>query len=70
MTNYQDKPITLEVTKSLSGEVKAMQPDAKLKSWPSPCVRISNANVRLTWTAELGPGEKKEIGYTYEVYVR
>jgi len=31
VTNNQDKPITLEVTKSLSGEVKAMQPRRKAR---------------------------------------
>ena len=69
VTNYQDKPITLEVTKSLSGEVKAMQPEAKLEKL-AKFLRMVNANIRLTWTIELGPGEQKEIGYTYEVYVR
>ena len=69
VTNYQDKPITLEVTKSLSGEVKAMQPEAKLEKL-AKSLRMVNANIRLTWTIELGAGEQKEIGYTYEVYVR
>ena len=69
VTNNQDKPITLEVTKSLSGEVKAMQPEAKLEKL-AKSLRMVNANIRLTWTIELGPGEQKEIGYTYEVYVR
>jgi hypothetical protein len=69
VTNYKDEPITLEVTKSLSGEVKAMQPEAKLEKL-AKSLRMVNANIRLTWTIELGPGEQKEIGYTYEVYVR
>jgi hypothetical protein len=69
VTNNQDKPITLEVTKLLSGEVKAMQPEAKLEKL-AKSLRMVNANVRLTWTIELGPGEQKEMGYTYEVYVR
>jgi len=69
VTNNQDKPITLEVTKSLSGEVKAMQPEAKLEKL-AKSLRMVNANVRLTWTMELAAGEQKEIGYTYEVYVR
>jgi hypothetical protein len=69
VTNNQDKPIALEVTKSLSGEVKATQPEAKLEKL-AKSLRMVNANVRLTWTMELGPGEQKEIEYTYEVYVR
>jgi hypothetical protein len=69
VTNNQDKPITLEVTKSLSGEVKAMQPEAKLEKL-AKSLRMVNANVRLTWTMELAAGEQKEMEYTYEVYVR
>ena len=69
VTNNQDKPITLEVTKLLSGEVKAMQPEAKLEKL-AKSLRMVNANNRLTWTMELEPGEQKEIEYTYEVYVR
>jgi hypothetical protein len=68
-TNLQDKPITLEITKVLSGEVKAMQPEAKLEKM-AKALRAVNANVKLTWTMELGAGEKKDISYTYEVYVR
>jgi hypothetical protein len=69
VTNYQDKPITLEVTKSLSGEVKVMQPEAKLEKL-AKSLRTVNANIRLRWIIELAAGEQKEIGYTYEVYVR
>ena len=69
VTNYQDKPITLEVTKMLLGEVKAMRPEAKLEKL-AKALRAVNSNVRLTWTIELAAGEKKEIEYTYEVYVR
>jgi hypothetical protein len=69
VTNLQDKPITLEVTKLLSGDVNTMQPQAKLEKL-AKMLRAVNANVKLTWTIELGAGEQKEMGYTYEVYVR
>jgi len=46
-----------------------MQPEAKLEKM-AKSLRMVNANVRLTWTIEFGPGEQKEMGYTYEVYVR
>jgi len=68
-TNLQDKAITLEITKTLSGEVKAMQPEAKLEKL-AKALRAVNANIKLTWTIELGAGEKKDIGYTYEGDVR
>ncbi len=69
VANLQGKPITLEVVKMLSGEVKSMQPEAKLEKL-AKALRAVNANVKLTWTFELAAGDKKEIGYTYEVYVR
>jgi hypothetical protein len=68
-TNLQEKTITLEIVKLLSGEVKTLQPDAKLEKL-AKSLRAVNANVRLTWTVELGPGEKKDFTYNYEVYVR
>jgi hypothetical protein len=68
-TNLQDKPITLEITKRISGEIKVMQPEAKLEKL-AKALRAVNANVKLTWTIEIGAGEQKDIGYTYEVYVR
>jgi hypothetical protein len=69
VTNLQDKPITLEVTKMLSGDVNTMQPQAKVEKL-AKMLRAVNANVKLTWTIELGAGEQKEMGYKYEVYVR
>jgi len=69
VTNFQDKPITLEVTKTLSGEVKLMQPEAKVEKL-AKALRAVNSNVRLTWTVKLAAGENREIVYNYEVYVR
>jgi hypothetical protein len=69
VTNLQDKPITLEITKMLSGDVKSMQPEAKLEKL-AKALKAVNTNGKLTWTIELGAGQTSEIGYTYEVYVR
>jgi hypothetical protein len=69
VTNYQEKPIALEITKLLSGEVKEMTPEAKLEKL-AKSLRAVNPNIKLTWNAELGPGEKKDFTYNYEVYVR
>ena len=33
-------------------------------------LRMMNPVLKLTWTIELGPGEQKEIDYTYDVYIR
>lgn len=68
-TNFQAKAITLEITKTLSGEVKSSQPQAKIEALARGLRRM-NAVRKLTWTIELEPGQQKQLGYIYEVYVR
>jgi len=69
VTNFQDKAITLEIVKALSGEVKSSQPEAQIESLAKGLLRM-NAARKLTWTIELQPGGRKELSYIYEVYVR
>jgi len=69
VTNFQQKAITLEITKTLSGEVKSSQPEAKIETLARGLRRM-NAVRKLTWTIELEPGESKQLDYVYEVYVR
>ena len=69
VTNFQPKAITLEITKTLSGEVKSSQPKVKIEK-QARGLRQMNAVLKLTWTIQLKPGEQKQLGYTYEVYVR
>jgi hypothetical protein len=69
IVNFQDKPIDLEITKTLSGEKKTADPEAKIESLAVGLRRI-NGMLKLTWNLQLGPGEKKTVGYTYDVYVR
>ena len=68
-TNFQDKAITLEVSKTLSGEVKSSRPQAKIEKQAKGLRRMNGVS-RLTWTVELDAGERKQIVYKYEVYVR
>jgi hypothetical protein len=69
VSNFQSKDITLEITKILSGEVKSSEPQAVIESLAKGLLRM-NAIRKLTWTIELQPGERKELTYIYEVYVR
>jgi len=69
VTNFQEKTITLEITKTLSGEVKSSQPEAEIETLARG-LRQMNAVRKLTWTIELEPGQQKQPGYIYEVYVR
>ena len=69
VNNFQQKGITLEITKILSGEVKSSQPEAKIEKLARGLHRV-NGVMKLTWTVELEQGEQKQLGYIYEVYVR
>lgn len=69
VTNFLPKPITLEITKTLSGQVKTSQPEAKIEKLARGLRRM-NETAKLTWTIELKTGKSKEIAYTYDVYVR
>ena len=67
--NFQPKAITLEVTKTLSGEVTSTVPEAGIEKLASGLSRV-NSTAKLTWTIELEPSQEKEIVYTYQTYVR
>jgi hypothetical protein len=69
VANSQDKPITLEVTKTLSGELKSADPEAKVEKLAAGLRRM-NGLLKLTWTLELPAGAQKNVTYTYDVYIR
>jgi hypothetical protein len=68
-TNFQEKTVLLEITKTLSGAVKSSQPEAKIEKLARGLGRM-NGEVKLTWTIELQQGEQKQLSYIYDVYVR
>ncbi len=67
--NTQSKAVTLEITKTLSGEIKSIDPDAKQEKLATG-LRQMNGLSKLTWTIDLAPAVEQQISYTYEVYVR
>ncbi len=69
LNNFQEKAITLEITKTMSGELKEAGSDPKVDKLARG-LRMMNPVLKLTWTIELGPGEQKDIDYTYDVYIR
>ena len=69
VTNFLDKTVNLEITKTLSGEVKSSKPQAEIKKLAQG-LRNMNGVKKLTWTIELESGQSKEISYVYEVYIR
>ncbi len=69
VNNLQDKPVDLEITKTLSGQIKTMTPEAKIEKLAKGILRM-NGTSRLKWSMTLPAGEKADISYTYDVYVR
>jgi hypothetical protein len=69
IANHQDKAIIAEITKTISGDLKSSEPNAKVESLARGLNRMNPVR-NLTWTIELAPNEKKELEYVYDVYVR
>lgn len=69
VVNLQDKSIDMEITKTLSGELKTADPQPAIEKIAAGLHRMNGLS-KLTWTFQLSPGEKKNASYTYDVYVR
>lgn len=67
--NTQAKGVMLEITKTLSGQIKSIDPEAKQEKLATGLRRM-NGLTKLTWTIDLAPADEQQISYTYEVYVR
>jgi hypothetical protein len=66
--NFLAKSITLEITKTVSGEVKASAPKADIEKVARGLRGVNPVNV-LTWTLELKPGQAQDVTYAYQVYL-
>ncbi|OQA02717.1 MAG: hypothetical protein BWY69_00901 [Planctomycetes bacterium ADurb.Bin401] len=69
IANHQEKAVTVEITKTISGDVQSSEPNAAIKSLARGLNRMNPVR-NLTWTIELAPGESKQLDYVYDVYVR
>jgi len=69
ITNFQEKAIPLEITKTLSGDVKSTSLAAKDITLARGIQRVNPVH-QLTWKLDLKPGESKEITYTYQALIR
>jgi hypothetical protein len=68
-TNFKDKPVTLTITKELSGEVLRSTPAAKVDQTAKRLKKVNPKSV-LTWEIPIKARDKVEIEYSYKVYVR
>jgi hypothetical protein len=67
--NFQSKSVTLEITKTVSGQVVSAEPEAKIAKLAQGLRRVNEMS-KLTWTIEFEPDQEKEIVYNYQAYVR
>jgi hypothetical protein len=67
--NYKDKSVSLEVTKTLSGEVSNTSPAAE-DAVLARGIKAMNPTHALTWKLDVEPGETKQITYTYAALIR
>ena len=66
VSNFQSEPITIEIKKTLSGDVTASAPAAHVLTLASGRGNL-NPTQQLTWTVSIGPGQTTELTYTYQL---
>jgi hypothetical protein len=69
VANFTRERVVLEITKELSGDVKASTPKAQDVTLARG-LRAMNPAHELTWKIELKPGETMAITYTYQALIR
>ena len=67
--NFQNKAITMQISKTLSGEVTSSEPSAKVEKLAKGLRRM-NSTSKLTWTVQLDASQEKTLAYAYQVYIR
>ena len=70
VTNYKDKPVTIEITKVFSGEVQGTDGDPTVTKLARG-LRNVNPQSQIVWEIEVEPGRDKtvKLNYVYRVYV-
>ncbi len=69
VTNRKAESIKLKITKDLLGEATAASHGAEIVK-TTRGLNSANINCRLTWTQDLKKGERVELTYTYQIYLR
>ncbi len=69
LRNMKKTPVTVEITKALTGEVQSSKPEATVEKLARG-LRSANPRERLRWKVTVAPGEEQQIEYTYNVLVR
>ena len=69
VTNYKQETISLEITKTVSGDLKSTTPTAEDVTLARGLRRMNPVH-HLTWTLDLAPEQQQEIIYTYDALIR
>ena len=69
MRSRIDKPVRVEVSKELSGQVLEMLPAAKDVQTAKGLKQVNPKHI-LTWEIELKSGAEMKLSYQYQVYIR
>ncbi len=69
VTNFKGEAISLEIAKTLSGELKSTTPEAEDIVLARGLARMNPVHL-LTWTLDLKPGQRREITYAYQALIR
>jgi len=69
IVNHYGAPIQLEVTKVISGELITSTPVAKSEALARG-LKATNQTLFLSWELDLGPGDERQVTYTYSLLVR
>lgn len=71
ITNYKDKPVTIKITKLVSGEVGSADASPEIVKMASGLRRV-NPRSRLTWETDIEPGKDNvvKIIYRYSFYTQ
>src|SRR4051812_24866626 len=64
--NYQEKDVTVTITKTLNGTVVAQSDGAKVTKVNS--YNYINPSSNIKWEVKLNANEKKVLTYEYEVF--
>lgn len=69
MINHKNEVVTVRVRKSLTGEVIASTPEAKVTK-VARGLRDVNSRAQLEWVEKIEPGKTLTLTYSYKVYIR
>ncbi len=71
ITNFKDRPVTVDVVKVVSGEILSAADDPEVAKLTTGLRRV-NPRSQLKWSIRVDPGKEKtvKVAYSYEVFVR